>query len=107
MSERMSSISVKSLSDYPVLDMQGEPLGSIDDVMLDGTLGQTRFFILASGGGGLLGGPKTRYAVPASAVRLDTESEALVVDVPHERFRDARAFDGDTSGRERSDVFRL
>jgi sporulation protein YlmC with PRC-barrel domain len=100
-----SVISVKSLEDYQVLDVHGETLGEIEDVLLDGQLGKARYFVL-SFGGGALGIHKTRYVVPADAVRLDTENEALVVDVVPERFERATAFE-DADGSDESAVYRL
>lgn len=93
MNGRMSAvISARSLEDYTVLDAGGARLGTVDDVLLDATLARARYFVL-SVAGGALGVSKSRYAVPADLVRLDTENEALVVDVAPERFENAAPFD--------------
>ena len=106
MNRTMSSvISVKSLEDYQVLDARGETLGEVEDVLLDGKLGQARYFVL-SFGAGALGMHKSRYVVPADSVRLDTENEALVVDVGPERFERATPFE-DADGADPSAVYRL
>lgn len=106
MNGRMSAvISVKSLADYPVFDLAGEPLGSVDDVLLDARLGQARYFVL-SFGAGALGMRKDRYVVPAATVRLDTENEALIVDVGRERFENAAPFD-EADGADEAAVYRL
>lgn len=106
MSGSMSSvISVRSLEDYQVLDVSGETLGTVEDVLLDEKLGKARFFVLALGTGAF-GMHKSRYVVPADAVRLDTENEALVVDVAPERFEDAISFE-DADGTDTAAVYRL
>jgi len=105
MNGRMSAvISVKSLEDYQVFDVTGKPLGRVDDVLLDERLGHARYFVLSFGAG--LGMRKDRYVVPADAVRLDTENEALVVDVAPERFDDALPFD-EANGADEGAVYRL
>jgi sporulation protein YlmC with PRC-barrel domain len=98
-----SIISVKNLTDYQVLDRGGETIGTVEDVMLDAGLGHTRYFVLVTGK------PlrKERYAVPASRMTLDSENEALVVDVPFDSFKDARAFDTHTAATEADAVYRL
>lgn len=106
MNPRMSSvISVKGLEDYQVLDVRGETLGVVEDVLLDERLGRARYFVLSLGAGAL-GMHKTRYVVPAGAVRLDTENEALVVDVVPERFERAIPFE-DADGADEAAVYLL
>lgn len=106
MNGRMSSvISVRSLEDYQVLDRAGESLGVVEDALLDERLGRVRYFVL-SFGTGALGMHKERYVVPAEAVRLDTENEALVVDVVPERFENAIPFEH-ADGADTSAVYRL
>ena len=51
--------------------------------------------------------PKSRYVVPAESVRLDTENEALVVDVVPERFENAAPFDEARGGDDSAAVYRL
>ncbi|HEX6993475.1 MAG TPA: PRC-barrel domain-containing protein [Gammaproteobacteria bacterium] len=105
MSGRMSSvISARSLEDYQVLDARGAKLGTVEDVLLDAKLARTRYFVL-SFGAGALGMHKHRYVVPAESVRLDTESEALVVDIAPERFENAAPFD--EAGDDPAAVYRL
>lgn len=99
-----SVISVRSLEDYQVLDARGETLGTVEDVLLDGKLGRARYFVLSFGGALAL--HKARYVVPADSVRLDTENEALVVDVAAERFEDAVPFE-DADGADPAAVYRL
>ena len=102
----LSLVSTKSLNDYRVLDPDGETLGVVDDVMLDAKLERARYFVLSIGTGAL-GMPKSRYVVPAESVRLDTENEALVVDVVPERFENAAPFDEARGGDDSAAVYRL
>ena len=90
-------VSVNNLKDYPVLDPLGETLGSIKDVVLDPDLGHARYFVLAYGGGLTL--HHKLFAVPAKAVRLDTENECLVIDVAAQQLKDAPRFDKHRTGR--------
>ena len=84
-------VSVNNLKDYPVMDPLGETLGSIKDVVLDSDLGRARYFVLSYGGGLTL--RHKLFAVPARAVRLDTENECLVIDVQQRQLEDAPPFD--------------
>jgi len=99
-----SMISVRSLEDYQVLDPRGETLGTVQDVLLDETLGHARYFVVSLGGALSLHRP--RYVVPAASVRLDTESEALVIDIAPERFADAAPFE-DADGADPAAVYRI
>lgn len=106
MGGRMSAvISARSLEDYPVLDSRGTTLGSVDDVLLDAKLGRARYFVL-SFGSSALGMHKNRYVVPAESVRLDTENEAIVVDIVPERFENAVPFD-EAQSEDATTVYRL
>ncbi len=107
MNGRMSAvISARSLEDYTVLDAGGARLGTLEDVLLDAKLERARYFVLSIGTGAL-GMPKSRYVVPAESVRLDTENEALVVDVVPERFENAAPFDEARGGDDSAAVYRL
>lgn len=76
-----------------VCNLQEEDLGSIDDIMLDTSSGEIRYAVLSSGG--FLGMGDRMFAVPWSALKLDTEHKRFVLDVDADRIREAPGFDKD------------
>ncbi|WP_394781096.1 PRC-barrel domain-containing protein [Undibacterium sp.] len=76
-----------------VHNAQDEHLGDIKEIMLDTRTGQVAYAVLAHGGVFTIG--EKLFAVPWSALRLDTVNHRFVLDVPKERFADAPGFDSD------------
>ncbi len=74
-----------------VLNLQGELLGKIRDIMLDVRHGRIAYAVLSSGGAMGLG--DRLYAVPWSALTLDAEQRCFVLEISRERLMSAPAFD--------------
>ncbi len=76
-----------------VHNAQDEHLGDIKEIMLDTRTGQVAYAVVAHGGVFTIG--EKLFAVPWSALRLDTVNHRFVLDVPKERFENAPGFDSD------------
>ncbi len=74
-----------------VHNMQDEHLGEIKEIMLDMRSGKVAYAVLSFGGVFTLG--EKLFAVPWSALKLDTENKRFVLDVEKERFHNAPGFD--------------
>lgn len=76
-----------------VVNGRGEDLGKIKEVMLDVPSGQVAYAVLSFGG--TLGIGDKLYAIPWSALTLDTDRKCFILDVDAERLKLAPAFDKD------------
>ena len=76
-----------------VLNPAGDDLGHIEEIMLDVGRGQIAYAVLSFGG--FLGVGNKLFAVPWSALILDTDQECFILDVPKERLETAPGFDKD------------
>ncbi|MFP6559369.1 PRC-barrel domain-containing protein [Paraburkholderia sp. B3] len=70
-----------------------EEIGKISAIMLDVPSGQIAYAVLASGG--FLGMGGKLYAIPWSALILDTDEKCFRLDVTAEHVKNAPAFDKD------------
>ncbi len=82
-----------TLSGDSVVNSTGEDLGKIEAIMLDVTGGRIAYAVLSFGG--FLGMGDKLFAVPWSALTLDTDNECFILDVPKERLDSAPGFDKD------------
>ena len=70
-----------------------EPLGTIKEIMLDMRSGRIAYAVLSFGG--FLGMGEKLFAMPWSALGLDTKNKRFVLDVEKERLENAPGFDAD------------
>jgi sporulation protein YlmC with PRC-barrel domain len=77
-----------------VVNRQGEDLGEIDEIMLDVPRGRVAYAVMSSGG--FLGMGDKLFAIPWSALTLDTDNKCFVLDVDKQRLQDAPGFDKDS-----------
>jgi sporulation protein YlmC with PRC-barrel domain len=87
-------LSVHGLAKYEVYDRHGDKLGVIDDLMLDIDGAKVRYAVLASRSS--LGLSKKSFAVPLTALKLDTENECFVLDVDRNALEQQPGFDADS-----------
>ena len=80
-----------TLTGDTIYNRSGEELGKLDEVMLDIDGGRIAYGVMKSGGFLGLGGKL--FAIPWTALELDTTRHALVMDAPKERFENAPGFD--------------
>lgn len=76
-----------------VYNLQDEDLGDIKEIMLDMESGEVSYAVLSCGG--FLGIADKLFAVPWSALKLDTENKRFILDVDKEKLESAPGFDKD------------
>jgi sporulation protein YlmC with PRC-barrel domain len=86
-------MSTSSLTGDGVYNLQDEDLGDVKDFMLDLRTGKVAYAVLSFGG--FLGMGEKLFAVPWSALTLDTENKRFTLDVSKERLESAPGFDKD------------
>ena len=86
-------LSASSLSGNKVVNCQDEDLGTIEDLMINTTRGDVDYAVLSFGG--VMGIGDKLFAIPMSAVSIDTENERCVVDIDKDRLKEAPGFDKD------------
>jgi len=86
-------LSASTLSGDDVYNKKGEKLGSIKELMLDIESGRVCYAVLSFGGFLSLG--EKLFAVPWSALKVDTENKRFVMDAAEERLKNAPGFDSD------------
>lgn len=74
-----------------VYNKDGEDLGDIKELMIDMASGHLAYAVLSFGG--VLGMGEKLFAVPWSALTLDTENKRFTLDVPKATLKDAPGFD--------------
>ncbi|HEY6452399.1 MAG TPA: PRC-barrel domain-containing protein [Steroidobacteraceae bacterium] len=82
-----------TLSGDSVVDRHGESLGEIKEIMVDVPTGRVAYAVLSAGG--FLGIADKLFAVPWSALTLDTNNKQFILDVDKDRLKEAPGFDKD------------
>ncbi|RYE54795.1 MAG: PRC-barrel domain containing protein [Hyphomicrobiales bacterium] len=73
------TISSAKVEGTTVYNLQGEKLGSIDDLVIDKRSGQVRYAALEFGG--FLGMGTDRYPLPRNMLKYDTDKDGYVVNI--------------------------
>ena len=76
-----------------VMNHQGETLGEVEDIMLDVPRGRIAYAVMSAGG--FLGIGEKLFALPWSALALDTERKCFLLDADAARIKNAPGFDKD------------
>ena len=82
-----------TLTGNDVYNRDGEDLGDIKEIMLNMRTGRVSYAVLSAGG--FLGVGERLFAVPWSALTLDTVNKRFTLDVNKERLENAPGFDKD------------
>lgn len=90
---RPQSLSATSIEGTSVHNHSDEDLGHIKDLMIDVGAGFVRYAVLSYGG--ILGLGDKLFAVPWSALSVDTDAKCLRLDESKDRLQDAPGFDKD------------
>ena len=77
----------------PVVNLRGEDLGKIEDLVIDPNSGRVDYAVLSFGG--FLGMGDKLFAVPLEAMKLSPEDKRFILDVDKERLKQAPGFDKD------------
>lgn len=88
-----NTLSATTLIGDPVRNAKREDLGKIEDLMIDLASGRIAYSVLSFGG--FLGVGNKLFAVPWSAMVVDTTEKCFVLDVPKDRLKNAPGFDKD------------
>ena len=86
-----SLIAAEQVKGTNVYNLQGEELGSIEDIMIDKVSGRAVYAIMAFGG--FLGMGEKQHPLPWSTLKYDEQKEGYVVDLDKERLEGAPNFD--------------
>jgi sporulation protein YlmC with PRC-barrel domain len=76
-----------------VVNAADEDLGKVEAIMLDVQSGRIAYAVLSFGG--FLGMGTKLFAIPWSALTLDTEEKRFILDVPKDKLENAPGFDKD------------
>jgi sporulation protein YlmC with PRC-barrel domain len=82
-----------TLTGEDVYNEQEEKLGDIKEIMIDMPNGTVAYAVLSFGG--FLGMGEKLFAVPWSALRLDTVNKRFLLNIDKDRLKDAPGFDKD------------
>jgi len=86
-------LSANTLIGDAIVNPAGEKLGDLKDIVLDTGKGEIVYAVLASGG--VLGVGEKLFAVPWHALRIEGDSDTLVLDASADRLKSATGFDKD------------
>lgn len=87
------TISSSKVEGTNVYNLQGDKLGSIDDLVIDKRSGQVRYAALEFGG--FLGIGTDRYPLPWNMLKYDTDKDGYVVNVDQTQLESAPRYSED------------
>ena len=86
-------MAASTLTGNDVVNTRGENLGDIKAIMLDVPSGRVAYAVLSFGG--FLGAGDKLFAVPWSALTLDTDNKCFLLPIDKDRLKDAPGFNKD------------
>ena len=86
-------LSTSSLKNTKIVNLDGEDLGNLEDIMLNVNDGDVAYAVVSFGG--FLGMGDKHFAVPWDALTVDSVEHRIVLDVDRERLENAPGFDKD------------
>jgi len=86
-------MAASTLEGDDVVNRVGDDLGKVKEIMIDVQSGRVAYAVLSSGG--FLGLGDKLFAIPWSALTLDTDRKCFILDVDAERLKAAPGFDKD------------
>ena len=92
-SNRPQLLSTGSLKNTKIVNLDGEDLGKLEELMLHLDTGEVAYAVVSFGG--FLGMGDKHFAVPWDALKVDTEDHRIVLDIDRERLENAPGFDKD------------
>lgn len=88
---QLLSLSASSLMKNHIHNTDGQHIGNVEEIMIDIDAGMVSYVVLSFGG--FLGMGDKLFAVPWSALTVDTDREIFVMDIDKDRLEDAPGFD--------------
>lgn len=86
-------MAAETLQGDRVMNLQGELLGKLRDIMIDVRHGRIAYAVMSSGG--VMGFGDRLYALPWSALTMDAAQQCFLLDITRERLMEAPGFDRD------------
>lgn len=90
---RPAVLSASTMIGNPVINVAGDDLGQIEEIMIDIDTGRVAYAVLSFGG--FLGVGEKLFAVPWGALQLSAVAHEFVLDVDEDRLKNAPGFDKD------------
>lgn len=87
---RTQLLSTGSLKNTKIVNLDGEDLGKLEEIMLHVDSGEVAYAVVSFGG--FLGMGDKHFAVPWQALTVDTDEHRIVLDVDRERLENAPGF---------------
>lgn len=88
-------INAEKVNGTSVYNLQGEKLGTVEDIMIDKVSGQAIYAVMSFGG--FLGIGDKHHPLPWSTLKYDTAKEGYVVDLDKDMLKDAPTYDDNGS----------
>jgi sporulation protein YlmC with PRC-barrel domain len=85
------ALSAGTLNGDKVFNYQNEEIGKVEEIMIDVYTGRVAYVVVSFGG--LLGIGNKLFAVPWSALQVDTDRKCFLMDADKERLKNAPGFD--------------
>lgn len=85
------ALSAGTLTGDRVVNLQNEDIGKVEEIMIDINTGRVAYVVISFGG--ILGIGNKLFAVPWSALRVDTDHKCFVMDAHKELLENAPGFD--------------
>jgi sporulation protein YlmC with PRC-barrel domain len=85
------ALSANTLKGDTVKNVQGEDIGKVEEIMIDILTGRVAYVVVSFGG--FLGIKNKLFAMPWSALRVDTDHKCFVMDADKELLKNAPGFD--------------
>ena len=92
-SDHNQLLSTGSLKGTTIVNLDGENLGDLEEIMLHADSGDVAYAVVSFGG--FLGMGDKHFAVPWEALHVDTVEHRIVLDIDRERLENAPGFDKD------------
>ena len=86
-------ISSEKVDGTAVYNRNGDRLGTVDHLMIDKFTGQVEYAVMSFGG--FLGMGDRLFAVPWTALKLDTANKRFILNASKEQLKNAPGFDKD------------
>ena len=91
--DRALLLSTDSLENTKIVNLDGEDLGNLEEIMLHVDSGDVAYAVVSFGG--FLGMGDKHFAVPWDALTVDADEHHIALDVDRERLENAPGFDKD------------